>query len=121
MTAQCYDRASNMMGPKSGVSTRAQQLHPMAIANYCLCHGSSLAVKNAFKEILFLEVWFEKLKDLAKLFKKSPQREQTSHNAKDKASCDSLWDRPSEAPKLIDANPTRWTENKKCFNVVKLN
>ena len=42
---QCYDRASNMLGKKSGVAKKIQACQPKAHATHCHGHALSLSVK----------------------------------------------------------------------------
>ena len=43
---QCYDGASNMMGHKTGVAKRIQDLQPKAYPTHCHGHSLSLSVKD---------------------------------------------------------------------------
>ena len=47
---QTYDGASNMMGKKSGVSTKILAEQPKAVAIHCQGHSLSLSVKSKTKE-----------------------------------------------------------------------
>ena len=42
---QCYDGAGNMMGHKTGVAKRIQDLQPKAYPTHCHGHSLSLSVK----------------------------------------------------------------------------
>ena len=43
---QCYDGASNMMGHKTGVAKRIQDLQPKAYPTHCHGHSLSLSVRD---------------------------------------------------------------------------
>ena len=43
---QIYDRASNMVGKKSGVATQISKIQPKALPTHCYGHSLSLAVKD---------------------------------------------------------------------------
>ena len=42
---QCYDGASNMLGHRTGVAKRIQDLQPKAYPTHCHGHSLSLSVK----------------------------------------------------------------------------
>ena len=121
LCSQSYDGAANMMGHRSGVATRIQRKYPMAVPNHCVCHGSSLPVKAAFRDIKILENFSTQAQDLLRMLKKSPQKDAYLQYAKDAAPSDNLQDKPSEVGGLIEWCVTRWTENKKALQAIKNN
>ena len=110
-----------MMGPKTGFSTQTKERCPMAMPNHCTCHGSNLPIRGLFRDLPFVDSWYSKTIDMLRFIKSSPKRENMLASIKEKAPLDKLSDRVSDTPKLINWNPTRWTENKKCFSVMKFN
>ena len=48
---QCYDGASNMMGHKTGVGKRIQDLQPKAFPTHCHGHSLSSSVKDTTKNL----------------------------------------------------------------------
>ena len=109
------------MGSKSGIAKRTRDACPMTAPNYCVCHGSALPVKGAFKDIKALENFSTQTQDMLKMFKKSPQKEGYLENIKQSAQKDSLWDVSSHAGVLIEWCRHRWTENKKALQGMKNN
>ena len=93
----------------------------MAVPNHCVCHGSSLPVKAAFRDIKILENFSTQTQDLLRMFKKSPQKDAYLQYAKDAAPSDDLRDKPSEVGGLIEWCMTRWAENKKALQAIKNN
>ena len=116
-----FDGVANMIGSKSGVSTRLEEEYPQVVTNHCTCHGSALPVKGAFRDMLFLKNFGDKIQDLIRLFKFSPQRELCLENCKSNAPKDRMNDVPSEAGKLIPWIVARWTENRNAIVRIKYN
>ena len=48
---QCYDGASNMVGAKTGVATRVNEIEPCALLTHCYGHALQLAVGDTIKAI----------------------------------------------------------------------
>ena len=48
---QCYDGDSNMMGHKTGVAKRIQDLQPNAYPTYCHGHSLSLSIRTPRKTV----------------------------------------------------------------------
>ena len=93
---------------------------PMAFPMHCMCHSSSLPMKNLFSAIDFLSKFQELTFDILKLIKFSPTRENVLKKIKKSAPSDLMWDNLVEAGKVIQWNPTRWKENKRSFmSIVK--
>ena len=102
LTGQTHDGAANMMESKTGVSTQTKKRHPMALPNHCMCHSSNLPIRGLFRDTPFMDSWYSKTIDMLRFFKFSPKRENTLATIKEKAPPDKLWDRASDAPKLIN-------------------
>ena len=65
---QCYDGASNMLGHKTGVAKRIQDVQPKA-------HPTSLSVKDTVKNCKLLLNSMDTAKEIVTLIKFSPKRE----------------------------------------------
>lgn len=72
---QCYDGASNMLGKKSGVAKRIEDIQPKAKPTHCHGHSLSLGVKDATKNCQMLSDTMIKTNEIVKLVKFSPKRE----------------------------------------------
>ena len=70
---QCYDGASNMLGMKTGVTTRIQELQPKAYPTHCHGHSLSLGVKDAVRSCKVLSDAMDTSKELITLIKYSPK------------------------------------------------
>ena len=56
---QCYDGGSNMLGKRSGVAKRIENIQPKAKATHCHGHSLSLVVKDATKNCQILSDVYE--------------------------------------------------------------
>ena len=72
---QCYDGASNMMGHKTGVAKRIQDLQPKAYPTHCHGHSLSLSVNDTTKNCKLLSDTMDTAKEIISLIKFSPKRE----------------------------------------------
>ena len=59
---QCYDGASNMLGHKTGVAKRIQDVQPKAHATHCHGHSLRLSVKDTVKNCKLLIQWTQQKK-----------------------------------------------------------
>ena len=72
---QCYDGTRNMMGHKTGVAKRIQDLQPKAYPAHCHGHSLSLSVKDTTKNCKLLSDTMDTAKEIVSLIKFSPKRE----------------------------------------------
>ena len=71
---QCYDGASDMLGHRTGVAKRIQDLQPKAYPTYCHGHSLSLSVKDTTKNCKLLSEAMDTAKEVVTLIKFSPKR-----------------------------------------------
>ena len=107
---QCYDGASNMLGHKSGVAKRIQDLQPKAHATHCHGHSLSLSVKDTTNNCKLLSNTMDTAKEVVTLIKFSPKRENLLGEIKE-----NLEQGESAAHDIIKLCPTRWTVRASCF------
>ena len=62
-------RASNMMGHKTGVAKRIQDLQPNAYPTHCHGHSLSLSVKDTTKNCKLLSDTMDRTKEIVSLIK----------------------------------------------------
>ena len=72
---QCYDGASVMSGPHSGVATEFKKINPKCLYTHCYGHALNLAVGDAVKDVGDMAETFDIAKEICKLVKKSPKRD----------------------------------------------
>ena len=102
---QCYDGASAMSGPKSGVAKRIQNEEPRAVYTHCYGHSINLATCDAVKQSRPIKSALEMTHEITKLIKYSPRREgifKELKSANDVAT-------GSHSPGVRVLCPTRWT------------
>lgn len=80
---QCYDGASNMSGPKSGVANRIMSEQPKALYSHCYGYSLNLACQDGIKNIKLLENMFDTVYEITKLIKHSPERDVIFKKIKD--------------------------------------
>lgn len=97
---QCYDGASVMRGPRSGVATLISSIEPRAVYTHCYGHSLNLAASDALKESKLMNDALETVHEITKLIKFSPRRDGIFHRLKEDASF---------APGIRVLCPTRWT------------
>ena len=98
---QCYDGASTMAGEKTGVATQIKALNSKYLYTHCYGHALNLAVADAIKSVKCISNSLETVREIAKLVKKSPQR-----NTKlDKIRAETQ----NESRRVHAFRPTRWT------------
>ena len=117
--AQCYDGASNMLGKKSGVATRIQQVQPKAFATHCHCHSLSLSVKASTKGCDVLDNTMNTSKEVVTLIKYSPKREKILGAIKDNIEANN--DDEDSTPGVAKFSMTRWTVRASCFSRIYTN
>ena len=73
---QYYDGASNMTGPKKGVAKQIMDIEKRALFTHCYGHTINLACNDAVKGSKTLKDTLETTREITKLIKFSPKREQ---------------------------------------------
>ena len=106
---QCYDGASNMLGHKTGVAKRIQDVQPKAHPTHCHRHSLSLSVKDTVKNCKLLLNTMDTAKEIVTLIKFSPKRERLLGDIKENL------DEEHAAGGIITLCPTRWTVRASCF------
>ena len=71
---QCYDGASTMAGEKTGVAIQIKTLNSKCLYTHCYGHALNLAVADVIKSVKYISDSLETVREIAKLVKKSPQR-----------------------------------------------
>ena len=105
---QCYDGASDMLGHRTGVAKRIQDLQPKAYPTHCHGHSLSLSVKDTTKACKFLSDTMDTAKEVVTLIKFSPKRENLLGEIKENL------EEPESAAKGIMGH-TRWAVRASCF------
>ena len=95
---QCYDRASNMSGVRSGVVTQLCAEEKRALFTHCYCHSLNLAVGDTIKQSKV----YQNVLEITKLVKFSPKRNMLY---------DKIWVQCKEESSIGICTfcPTRWT------------
>ena len=106
---QCYDGASNMMGRKTGVGKRIQDLQPKAYLTHCHGHSLSLSVKDTTKNCKLLSDTMDTAKGIVSLLKFSPKRESLLGEIKVNL------EGPESAKGILGLYPTIWIVRGCCF------
>ena len=89
------------LGKKTGVATQIKALNSKCLYTYCYGHALNLAVADAIKSVKCISDSLETVREIAKLVKKSPQR-----NTKlDKIRAETQ----NESRGVHTSCPTRWT------------
>ena len=109
---QCFDGASNMLGPKTGVAKRIQDVQPKAHATHCYAHSLSLSVKDMTSNCALLSQTMDIAKEIVTLIKFSPKRECLLKELKDNLE---VKDEDTRPRGIIGLCPTRWTVRASCF------
>ena len=107
---QCYDGASNMMGHKTGVAKRIQDLQPKAYPTHSHGHLLSSGAKDTTKNCKLLSDTMDTAKEIVSLIKFSPKRENLPGEIKE-----NLEGPESEAKDILGLCPTKWTVRASCF------
>ena len=111
---QCYDRASNMLGTKTGVVTRIQELQLKAFPTHCHGHSLSLGVMDAVRSCKVLSDTMDTSKELITIIKYSPKRENSLGEVKDNMEGET-YSEENEIPGIVMFCPTRWTVKATCY------
>ena len=106
---QCYDGASNMLGHKTGVAKRIQDVQTKARSTHCHGHSLSLSVKDTVKNCKLLLNTMDTAKEIVILMKFSPKRERLLGDIKENL------DEQAATGDVISRCPTRWTVRASCF------
>ena len=109
---QCYDGASNMLGPKTGVAKRIQEVEPKAHPTHCYAHSLSLSVKDMTCNCQLLSQTMDIAKEIVTLIKFSPKRECLLQQLKENLETE---DEDTSSRGIIGLCPTRWTVRASCF------
>ena len=109
---QCYDGASNMLGPKTGVARRIQEVAPKAHPTHCYAHSLSLSVKDMTCNCQLLSLTMDIAKEIVTLIKFSPKRESLLQQLKENLETE---DEDASSRGIIGLCPTRWTVRASCF------
>ena len=113
---QTYDRASNMMGKRSGVSSQINAGQPRAMTAHCQGHSLSLAIKSLSKDCTILRNTLGTVSEKCVLVKYSSKCEKMlgsiMENIEGEFEEQPKTDHPSKLDKLC---VTRWTVRGKCF------
>ena len=96
-----------MMGHKTGVAKRIQDLQPKAHPTHCHGHSLSLSVKDTTKNCKLLSDTMDTTKEIVSF---SPKRENLLGEIKE-----NLVGPESEAKGILGLSPTRWTARARCF------
>lgn len=115
---QTYDGASNMMGKRSGVSTRILAEQPKAVATHCQGHSLSLAMKSLTKDCTILRDVMGTAGEICVLVKYSPKREKMLGNIAENIEGEFEESSRSDHQKLDKLCLTRWTVRAKCFKKI---
>lgn len=98
---QCYDSASTMRGPKSGVATQLRREETRAVYMHCYGHALNLAVGDTVRQCKLLRDTLDVTFEVSKLVKFSPKRDAQFERLKA--------DLAPESPGFRVLCPTRWT------------
>ena len=97
---QCYDGASNMAGPHSGIATQIATLEPCAVYTHCYGHALILAVGDTVQQCKLLRDTLDTCSEISKLLKYSPQQDTVFEKLK--------VDLAPDVPGFRTLCPTRW-------------
>ena len=112
---QCYDGAGNMLGKKSGVATRIQELQPKAFVTHCHGHSLSLSVKDVTRSCKVLADTMDTSNEIVTLIKFSPKRENVLGGIKDLDNLEGeTADEQVPVAGIVRFCPTRWTVRTTC-------
>ena len=115
---QTYDGASNMMGKRSGVSTKILEEQPKAVATHCQGHSLSLAIKTLTKDdCRILSETMGTVGEICVLVKYSPKREKMLGAIMENIEGE-FEELRSGYQKLDKLCVTRWTVRAKCFKKI---
>ena len=98
---QCYDGASAMSGPRSGVAKQIRDLESRAVYTHCYGHSLNLACMDTIKSSKVMQEALDITAEITKLVKLSPRRGTIFQRLKDELA-------PLD-PGIRVLCPTRWT------------
>lgn len=98
---QCYDGASNMSGPRSGVAKQLLDEEPCALYLHCHGHALNLAAGDAIKNCKVTKDALDVTFEVSKLVKFSPKRTAQLEKLRNELAI--------ESPGFRVLCPTRWT------------
>ena len=114
LRGQCYDGASAMSSPKSGVAKRIADLEPRAVFTHCYGHTLNLAAADTLKQCKLMREALETTREITKLIKYSPRRDGIFQRLKEtlpsgstvgiRILCPTRWTVRAESIKSILAN-----------------
>ena len=98
---QFYDGASAMSGAKTGVATQIRNLEPWAIYTHCYSHSLNLASQDSVKKLPIMRDTLEITREITKLIKISPRRQDIFDEIKGELN--------EGSPSIRILCPTRWS------------
>ena len=98
---QCYDSASSMSRPRSGVAKKISDLESRAVYTHCYGHSLNLACMDTMKSSKVMQEALDITEEITKLVKLSPRRGSVFQRLKDEIT-------PQDAGIRVLC-PTRWT------------
>ena len=98
---QCYDGASNMSGPRSGVAKQLRDEEPRALYLHCHGHALKLAAGDSIKKCKVTKDALDVTFEVSKLVKFSPKRSLELEKLRSELAL--------ESPGFRVLCPTRWT------------
>ena len=101
LRGQCYDGASAMSGPRSGVAKQICDLESRAVYTHCYGHSLNLACMDTIKSSKVMQEALDITAEITKLVKLSPRRGTIFQHLKDELA-------PLD-PGIRVLCPTRWT------------
>ena len=107
---QCYDGASTMKGPRSGVAKQLLEEESRAIYTHCYGHSLNLAIGDTVKGCKIMKISLDLIFEVSKLVKFSPKRDVHFEKLKNELAPDS--------PGFCVLCPTRWTKRAASFKSV---
>ena len=121
LRGQTYDRASNMLGPKSGVGMQIKTIQPKALLTHCHGHSMNKSVKDGTQECKILRDTIGTVDEICILIKFSPKREnilgEIQQNVEGNFS-DNPEDLHSRHTSLNKLCRTRWIVRAKCYKKI---
>ena len=104
----------NMLGKKSGIATRIQELQPKAFITHCHGHPLSLSVKDVTRSCKVLSDTMDTFKETVMLIKYYPKRENMLGGIKDNLEGKTT-DEQVPVAGIVRFCPTRWTVRATCY------
>ena len=101
LRGQCYDGASAISGPRSGVAKQIRDLESRAVYTHCYGHSLNLACMDTIKSSKVMQEALDITAEITKLVKLSPRRGTIFQRLKDELA-------PLD-PGIRVLCPTRWT------------